>query len=165
MSKKLIIPRESLPIISSTTGGYQIRFRITTEDRNRFSAWSQIFNVISNLLYDFNPSNIDIFRSGNRFTIVWEPVTVRTTENVLSTLQEYDLWVQWSKGEINAEWIYLERVMANTKTIFLPSEYYLVDSVTGARTLIEEEPDRLYVEIYVPANPPIREDVVYEGGE
>jgi hypothetical protein len=165
MSKKLIIPRESLPTINSSNNGYQVRFRITTEDKNRFSAWSQIFNVVSNLIYDFNPSNINIARSGNRFTIVWDPVIVRTTEHVLSTLQEYDLWVQWSKGEINAEWIYLERVMSNTKTIFLPSEYYLFDSVTGAKTLIEEEPDRLYVEVYVPADPPIREDVIYEEGE
>jgi hypothetical protein len=162
MSKKIIIPRSQLPEINSISNTYQVRFRITTEDRNRFSAWSEIFQISSNLIYDFNQNNINISRVGSRFTITWEPVIIRTPEGTAGSLQEYDLWVQWSKGEANAEWLYRERVLGNPITLFAPSQYSLVDPVTKIKTVVAVEPDQLAVEIYIPADPPIRSGVIYE---
>jgi len=161
MPKKIIIPTQNLPYINSLTKTFQIRYRITTEDRNRFSAWSEIFQVPSNLIYDFSPNNINITRVGSRFTVTWEPVIVKTSEKTIGPLQEYDLWIQWSKGESNAEWFYRERILGNSATLFAPPSYSLVDPVTGEKTIIEEDPDRISVEIYIPANPPKREDLVY----
>jgi hypothetical protein len=162
MPKKIIIPRQNLPYINAFTKTFQVRYRITTEDRNRFSAWSEIFQVPSNLIYDFNPNNINVSRVGSRFTVTWEPVIVRTSEKIIASLQEYDFWIQWSKGEEDAEWIYRERVLGNPVTLFAPPRYSLIDPITKVKTVIEEEPDQLSVEIYIPANPPIREGSVYE---
>jgi len=160
--KRVVIPRNSLPYINSATNSYQVRFRLITEDRNKLSAWSTIFNVPSNLIYEFNANNINVSRVGSRFTITWEPVIIKTSEKTIGSLQEYDLWVQWSKGETNAEWLYRERVLGNPVTLFAPSQYSLVDPITKVKTIIEEEPTQLGVEIYIPANPPIREEVIYE---
>jgi hypothetical protein len=165
MSKRIVIPRDRLPEINSFTKSYAVRFRLITEDRNKLSYWSPIFSIPSNLLYDFNSNNISIVRDGSRYTVSWEAVVIKTETNILETLREYDLWVQWSKGEFNAEWIYRERITGNTTSLFAPSEYYLVNPTTKERVLIEDQPDRVSVEVYIPGNPPIREDSVYEEEE
>jgi hypothetical protein len=150
MSKRIIIPREDLPNISSATGSYSVRYRIISQDRNRLSYWSPIFETIPETTYDFNENNINVSRIGSRFTITWEPVIVKAPSGTVGSLQEYDLWVQWSKGESNAKWLYP------------PSQYSLIDPVTKIETVIEEEPDQLSVEIYIPADPPIRSGAIYE---
>jgi hypothetical protein len=162
MSKRIIIPREDLPNISSATGSYSVRYRIISQDRNRLSYWSPIFETIPETTYDFNENNINVSRIGSRFTITWEPVIVKAPSGTVGSLQEYDLWVQWSKGESNAKWLYRERVLGNPVTLFSPSQYSLIDPVTKIETVIEEEPDQLSVEIYIPADPPIRSGAIYE---
>lgn len=49
MSKKIIIPRESLPNPENTT--FHVRFRVTSEDKNRVSAWTPVFSVTSDFIY------------------------------------------------------------------------------------------------------------------
>jgi hypothetical protein len=41
--KKVIIKKQSLPPIDSESGGYVLRYRIISEDKNRTSQWSPIF--------------------------------------------------------------------------------------------------------------------------
>lgn len=43
--KKVIIPKSELPAIESNNFSYNIRFRIVSEDKNRISHWSPIYNV------------------------------------------------------------------------------------------------------------------------
>ena len=43
--KKAIIPKSSLPAINSNTAGYSVRYRIVSEDKNRTSHWSPIFDT------------------------------------------------------------------------------------------------------------------------
>lgn len=49
MSKIVIIPREELPNPENQT--FYIRFRIISQDRNRISAWSPIFETYSQVVY------------------------------------------------------------------------------------------------------------------
>jgi hypothetical protein len=46
--RRVIIPAEDLPV--TTDGVYTIRFRIVSEDRNRFSEWSPFYSYDSNEL-------------------------------------------------------------------------------------------------------------------
>ena len=43
--KKVRIPKSSLPPIDSDTLGYNIRYRIISEDKNRTSHWSPVYNT------------------------------------------------------------------------------------------------------------------------
>ena len=45
MSKKLIITAEELDSMGMTGPDYDLRFRIVSEDRNRFSSWTPIFSI------------------------------------------------------------------------------------------------------------------------
>ena len=45
MTKKLIIPKESFAEMSTASPEYQIRFRLISDDRNRYSAWTPIYSV------------------------------------------------------------------------------------------------------------------------
>lgn len=42
--KKLIIPKSSIPPINYDTSKYNIRYRVISEDKNRVSHWSPIYN-------------------------------------------------------------------------------------------------------------------------
>ena len=46
MSKKLVIPKESLPNLTSNNTALVIRFRIVSTDKNRVSAWTPIYTMI-----------------------------------------------------------------------------------------------------------------------
>ena len=43
--KKVRIPKSSLPPINSDTLGYNLRYRIISEDKNRTSHWSPVYNT------------------------------------------------------------------------------------------------------------------------
>jgi hypothetical protein len=51
MSKKLVIPRASLPVLDTAGLNFQIRYRIVSEDRNRLSAWTPIYSVNASSVY------------------------------------------------------------------------------------------------------------------
>lgn len=46
---RLVIPRESIPNPENTT--FYVRFRIVSEDKNRVSAWTPIFETTSEYIY------------------------------------------------------------------------------------------------------------------
>jgi len=43
--KKIIIPKVDLPAVFSNNFSYNIRFRVVSEDKNRISHWSSIYNI------------------------------------------------------------------------------------------------------------------------
>ena len=45
MSKKLVITAEELANMGISGPDYSVRFRLVSEDRNRFSPWTPIFSV------------------------------------------------------------------------------------------------------------------------
>jgi hypothetical protein len=87
---------KNVNVLSSTfpsvneSNEYVVRYRIVTEDRNRYSQWSPIFRVagksVSQILEDKVVSTI----SGRSISIVWEDVEVRSS---------YDLFVKFDGGE------------------------------------------------------------------
>jgi hypothetical protein len=155
MSKKIVISRDSLPDINSITGSYYVRFRIVSEDRNNISYWSPIFSTVPDLIYEWDEDNISISKSANHYNVLWEPVVIKKNDVLLGSVKEYDVWVQWSKGEENAEWIYKERIEGNSTTFFIPNEYVLI--VDGEKIFVSEKPNQVAVEIYVSGFPIIRE--------
>jgi hypothetical protein len=161
MSKKIIIPRSQLPDINSITNSYQIRFRITTEDRNRFSAWSEIFQIDPGFV--FVPGASNIATSGSVTTVIWDAVNIQKTfngvESIVGQAQQYDVWTRWTNSTAigidpdYGDWVYRERI-TNTSINFLkpPSYTHNGEIVTGPNATI----DRLFVAVYARGNPIIR---------
>jgi hypothetical protein len=141
MPKKFIIPRSDLPDINFFNKGYQIRYRITTEDRNRFSSWTPIFGTQPDLTFE-TFGEILIEKHTGYSTIVWNPVILKKDGNSVGELEEYDLWVRWGDGASNGSWQYKERSSVTSLNILKPT------SPAGINTLS--------VELYYPGRPQLR---------
>lgn len=91
--KASVLRQELPPVIKIGTGsyGYLTRYRIVSEDRNRFSAWSPIKGVVA---FDANnlPEQVDgdITMMGNSIFITWDDELDRP---------RYDIFVSFDGGE------------------------------------------------------------------
>jgi len=85
--KKLRIPKASLPPIDYDTLKYNTRYRIISEDRNRTSHWSPIYNSDGVSLVVTNGA---VSRAGNVITAVWEDQ---------NDFPEYDVFVKFDSND------------------------------------------------------------------
>jgi hypothetical protein len=109
---KIIIKKENLPAINSETESYSVRYRLTTEDRNRFSYWSPIYDVPVDVNYSLVSGSVT--HSGTLVTTVWDSVA-----NVTS----YDVWVAWATSTVPTNFTYYGTLSQNMANIFNPSSY------------------------------------------
>lgn len=153
--RKAVITENNLPditVFQDGVAGYVVRYRIISEDENRFSHYSPLYRVIPNYLYERpagkSASNFVILRRGPYVDVQWDPVSVRdrVSNNFIKTQNKYDVWVRWTKGEENGIWIESEREEGPRRGFIIPSSYELDDG-----TVVSEEPTELSVEIYVRA--------------
>lgn len=141
MSKKLIIPKENLPDINVFTKNYQIRFRITTEDRNRFSYWSPIFDVDPGFTY-LATENLVIEKHTGYVAAIWNPVIIQKNGNNIGELEEYDLWIRWGTTISDGTWEHYERISSTSVNLIKPSSPAGIDYIS--------------LEVYAPGRPVLR---------
>ena len=146
--KKVKVLQADLPTIKSADESYDVRYRIVSEDKNRQSHWSPIFNIQPN--YTYVPGNIRI-NSAGLTTVAWDPVTVKIGTTVVRQAKDYDVWVKWSKSNADGDWIYAERISGTSISLVHPTTYFL-NGVNQAQA-----PDRLTVEIYLKGTPVSRD--------
>jgi len=84
--KKTRIIKSSLPPVDHDTEKYNIRYRIISEDRNRTSHWSPIYNSDGT---DVIATSGAVSKTGNVVTAVWGD------EN---DFPEYDVFVKFDSG-------------------------------------------------------------------
>jgi hypothetical protein len=82
--KKIIIPRSSLPP-AGKNGEYLIRYRIASQDKNRYSHWSPIHKVIGKPLTQVN-GRLAVL-SNSIVVVAWDAV-----QNISS----YDIFVKYN---------------------------------------------------------------------
>jgi hypothetical protein len=156
--KKARIVEDRLPAINSITQGYEIRYRIVSEDKNRTSHWSPIFLVQPEFTYV--SGSIDHIKNEGLNTVIWSPVQIKKDEFLIKEETVYDLWVRWDRND-GGDWSYNSRVIG-TSIILLQPEEYLIDGVAQPSA-----PNRLSVEVYLKGSPVSRNTDflrVYEGG-
>lgn len=119
--KKLIIPKEDWPpvqfekIYNEETQEYEIgelfynfRYRVVSEDRNRYSHWSPITryampNATDPFPYTDAP-RIEVSKAGNPevLTVVWNkpgPEENPTQyEQFMNTTDSFDVWIRWNNN-------------------------------------------------------------------
>jgi hypothetical protein len=93
--KKVIIPKSSLPEISGIGQDYVVRYRIVSEDKNRYSYWSQKYRVA---IPNTTAVPFSVTKSGSTITAVWTP-----DNNIKS---EFDIYIKWD----SEEWKYVTTV-------------------------------------------------------
>lgn len=87
--KNIIVKKEALGKITSENGRI-IRFRIVSEDKNRKSAWSQIFFVNSEPIQALTG---DLNVIGNTIFVNW------SKQSATSTQEMYDVFVSFDDGD------------------------------------------------------------------
>ena len=92
---RYIIPRKNLPPINPYTNSYQVRYRLISENQNRLSSWSPIFDVSPEIEYTSSAANVN--HSGGVVTAVW---------SAYSGVDQYSVWIAWDNGLTDSTWIY-----------------------------------------------------------
>ena len=85
--KKTRILKSSLPPIDHDTEKYNIRYRVISEDRNRTSHWSPIYNSDG---VDLVVTSGAVSRAGDVITAVWGDQ---------NDFPEYDVFVKFDSGD------------------------------------------------------------------
>jgi hypothetical protein len=114
--KKAIFPKVFLPPINSGTEKYVVRYRIVSEDRNRFSHWSaqHLVSPVPLIAADKNNS-IAVTKSPGLLSVSW------VTEPSINPIS-YDVYVAWgsSPGSVGLPQ-YFATVSANTAILPIPA--------------------------------------------
>lgn len=156
--KTAFVPESNLPsftVFEDGSFGYRVRYRILSEDSNRFSHYSPVQKVVANYSFE-RPSekslgDFVIIRQGPYVNVVWDAVSVNNDDSntFIKKANEYDLWISWSQGEQNNVYIPADRVDGTLQGFIIPPSYQTISSGTIINN--NDEPTRLSVEIYVRA--------------
>lgn len=142
------IKKEDLPAINRNVQGYNLRYRIISEDKNRTSHWSSQIPLVTNYVYVTGNKNIAIV--GQVANITWEPVKITKVVDLVTynigTESDYDVWVRWDKGD-SGDWTYKQRVSGTSISLLKPSTYF-INNVNQATP-----PTFVTVEIFLKGNP------------
>jgi hypothetical protein len=129
---KVRIPVEQLTP-PNQDGDHVFQFRIISEDRNRISAWSNLYTIKSIGQYrPFRPPVTDTLESGSgepSFTITWETPTIYNYSSSLASASiahnhsinfkqhPTDIFLRWYNGTNAGNFEYHDRVNSDTTTI------------------------------------------------
>lgn len=84
--KKVVIPKASLPSVNSNNQ-YIVRFRVVSEDKNRYSEWSPNFLIDGSSVSTIDS---DYIISGRVVTIVWDDPDRRAAYDIFVKLDNND---------------------------------------------------------------------------
>jgi hypothetical protein len=143
--KKAKISKDNLPAINSLTETYGIRYRVISEDKNRSSSWSPVFEVEPN--YTYVPGKINISSSGGIVSVAWDLVSIKIGTVTIKQEDQYDVWVKWSKSNGLGDWLSIKRVTGNNTTLVVPDTFFIneVDQI--------DAPNRVTIEVYLKGEP------------
>jgi hypothetical protein len=164
--RKAVVPSSDLPpftVFKDGNFGYRVRYRIASEDRNRFSHYSPIYDITPGYIFerpgDAAESEIIVIGRGPYVNVIWEPVSIkdRETGSIVKKILEYDVWAKWDRGESTGLWFFEDTAQGKQEAFTVPSSYILEDSL-GVQTVVSQPPTRISVEIYVRSTNPSREN-------
>lgn len=153
--KRIIIPKGDLPYKNAFTDEYFVRYRLISDDRNKFSHWSPVFPIIPQFYY--SSSVFSISKQSTHVSLIWDPVKVKLSQNAdyydsadtVDVEKEYDVWIRWSKADLG-DWRFYSRIEGSSININIPNEYFYNGEV------ILDKPNQISVEIRKVANPIVR---------
>lgn len=144
--KKVTIYRNELPPVDANTLTYNLRYRITSENRNRVSAWSNIVSVPAPPISLIN-FTVSTDTAGKIVQAVWEaPASLG--------LSSFDLFVLWvgAGSETDYSWSYYGRVNASSQSLVYPV------TVFNNTLQTTEAPVSVRLQLQRPTYVPVKED-------
>lgn len=166
--EKVRIAKQDLPDISvfdDGSLGYILRYRVLSEDQNRYSSWS----AIHTLRPDYSISRtegkglsdfiVEVQTGGpsTYFNVVWDQVLlVENGTTAIESISEYDVWIKWGDSG-SGVWRYKERFSSNSFSLIVPSQYYATQEDLDNETPTLSSPTELSVEIYAKGSPITRD--------
>lgn len=113
--KNVVVFRQDLPAVNSNNE-YIVRYRIVSDDKNRYSQWSPIFLVQGN---DVTQVDAEAVLSGRVISIVWNDPEPRSA---------YDVFIRFDSGD------YFYHLRTNTN-----SYSFISNGETSFQFLIQAE--------------------------
>lgn len=146
--KKVTVFKNELPAVNANTVAYSIRYRVISEDRNRFSAWSPIFDLnapTTTLLQN----SLAIDNTHKIVTSVWNPKPELGISN-------YDVFVRWIGNNAtdtlaNYPWSFVSTTPNNTYLFSFPSS---IPNPGGGT----EDPKKVQVAVQRPTYQKVKEN-------
>jgi hypothetical protein len=144
--KKVIISREDLPAVDLDTRSYNVRYRLISEDRNRVSHWSNIYNLESPIITPITEYAIVVTNADDLVTVTWNLNQVPETAY-------FDVWVKWvgTHAESLYPWQYLATITDNQYAMVFPTN---IPDPTGGTEL----PKKIRVAVQRPTYPKEKEN-------
>jgi uncharacterized protein (DUF736 family) len=162
--QKAILPELQLPnitVFEDGTFGYSVRYRIVSEDANKFSQYSSIYRVRPNYIFErpqgLAQEALDVSTGGPYVNIQWDAISIkdRISGTLIRTAQEYDIFLQWGQNETNPEpvWVFGGSVETTRAGFRYPSSYTLENGNIETAT-----PNSLSVEVFLRSTSPSRDN-------
>lgn len=156
--KQIKIRQVDLPTIDVIEQGYVLRYRVISDDKNRYSQWSPISIVQPN--YTYVAGDISFNKSGQVALLAWDSVSIQKDGIEIRKAHEFDIWLKWDRDD-NGDWLYKQRIDGGNISFPIPNTYTINGVVQGSA------PNKLSVEIYLKGTPISRDSsflLVYEDG-
>lgn len=150
--KKAIVLNEDLPIINFNVGGYGVRYRIVSEDRNRTSHWSPIYRL--EVTYTYVPGQIKISKTGDIVQVIWDKADIFNGANPIGKIRDYDVWIKWGKHGAG-DWEYTGNLQANSTSFIIPNSYLVNGAVQN------EKPNQFSIEVFLENTPASRSNTAF----
>ena len=151
--KKSKIAYLDLPPINTELDGYQLRYRIISEDKNRTSHWSQLHQVVPDFDYQAGSNGIKITSTNNlKVDATWDIVKVNKIvsdkTNFIANQVDFDIFIKWSKSN-NGDWLYGGQVTGNSFSSLIPETYLYNSSV------VSEKPNQFSAKVFIRSSDPV----------
>lgn len=105
--KKVIINKSDLPPISGEQKAYFVRYRVASEDKNRYSHWSPQHKVLV-AAQTIVPFSLTVDTTKNTVNLIW---------NTVSGISSFDVYTKINSGS----WTYTTTVFTNSYSDIISS--------------------------------------------
>lgn len=143
--KKVVIPKSELPAVNGQTSTYNLRYRVISEDKNRVSHWSKVYNVSANPIATI-PYTTSVSNSNKLITCVWTP-------DASLGISSYDVYAKWvgNSPESQYAWQYVDTTSVNNYSFVFPTT---ITTPLGGT----ENPKKIIIAVQRPTYPKEKEN-------
>lgn len=146
--KKVTILNADLPIVNNQVGGYAVRYRIISDDKNRISHWSPTYYIDAQYTY-VNGNISEPSKNGGVVSLAWDKVEIKKGDTSIGKIRDYEIWIRWDRDDAG-DWIYDGKSQTNNASFVIPTKYFK-NGVEQASA-----PNRFSIEIYLESTPVAR---------
>lgn len=107
---KLIIRKSELPPVDSEYLSYTLRYRLVSDDKNKFSYWSPFFSVPTYPSYTVTEPKVS--SATGIVSVAWNPVP---------GLTDYDIYIRWEDSSFIYDWNYYQTYSGTSIIIPVPA--------------------------------------------